>query len=61
MVDLREALVQILEQLCAWPYAAQHVGDFDLFIRHMSREQVETWLRMVEQGLTVQRSVPQLQ
>ncbi|CAL1160358.1 unnamed protein product [Cladocopium goreaui] len=37
VVDLREVLVNILEKLCAWPYATKHIGEFDLYIRHMSQ------------------------
>lgn len=57
VVDLREVLVNILEKLCAWPYATKHIGEFDLYIRHMSQPEVMSWLATVEQGLPVKRQL----
>lgn len=55
VIDLREVLVTILEKLCEWPYATKYIGEFDLYIRHMSQTEVMSWLSTVEQGLPVKR------
>ncbi|CAK9003653.1 unnamed protein product [Durusdinium trenchii] len=57
VVDLREVLVTVFEKLCAWPYATKHLGEFDLYIRHMSQPEVMSWLSSAELDLPVQRQL----
>ncbi|CAE7340500.1 PAPS4, partial [Symbiodinium necroappetens] len=56
VVDLREILVTLLERLCAWPLATEHLGEFDLYIRHTSQAEVKSWLTALEGGFPVKRA-----
>eukprot|EP00930_Biecheleria_cincta_P046717 TRINITY_DN32254_c0_g1_i1.p1 TRINITY_DN32254_c0_g1~~TRINITY_DN32254_c0_g1_i1.p1 ORF type:complete len:536 (-),score=83.82 TRINITY_DN32254_c0_g1_i1:118-1725(-) len=57
VIDLREVVVQILEKMCGWPDGPKFEGQYDLYVRHSTSEDVQQWIRDVEQARVIRRPV----
>lgn len=44
-LDLREIMVKFLERISAWPEAEAHQKQFELMIRAVSSQEMQSWLR----------------
>eukprot|EP00435_Cladocopium_sp_Y103_P056698 s504_g19.t1 len=44
-LDLREIMVKFLEKISAWPEAETHQKQFELMIRALSSQEMQSWLR----------------
>eukprot|EP00427_Karlodinium_veneficum_P030760 CAMPEP_0169192140 /NCGR_PEP_ID=MMETSP1016-20121227/5447_1 /TAXON_ID=342587 /ORGANISM="Karlodinium micrum, Strain CCMP2283" /LENGTH=600 /DNA_ID=CAMNT_0009268443 /DNA_START=73 /DNA_END=1875 /DNA_ORIENTATION=- len=49
--DLREPIVKFLEATACWPDAETYTNQFELEIRHVKNDQLQTWLENREKGL----------
>jgi poly(A) polymerase Pap1 len=49
--DLREPIVKFLEATAMWPDAETYANQFELEIRHVKNEQLQTWLENRERGV----------
>lgn len=49
--DLREPIVKFLEATATWPDAERYANQFELEIRHIKNDQLQTWLDNRQKGI----------